>query len=295
MSIIDKRHREEHLHLSDEDVLRFADGELPPKRVAEVREHFDACWECRTRLMDFQNTIADFIRFQHASFDQSIPPIAGRLAQLRLKLRAQVDLQNISPNSGTNFSRLWTLGIAAALALLCMLSIIVKRFAFGGDASTHHQPTALSSAKPIPVFTPGEALQVSAQQVCSSQTHENGRLLPAELRKRVLEQYGMSNARPQDFELDYLITPDLGGAGSVKNLWPEPYYNTIWNARVKDQLEIRLKDLVCSGKIDLSTAQHELASDWIGAYKRYFNTEQPIMPTRRPAVLVVLYPPPSRQ
>ena len=50
----------------------------------------------------------------------------------------------------------------------------------------------------------------------------------------------------------------------------------MWNARVKDQLEDLLPNLVCQGEIDLATAQHDIATDWIAAYKKYFRTSHPI-------------------
>jgi hypothetical protein len=34
--------------------------------------------------------------------------------------------------------------------------------------------------------------------------------------------------------------------------------------------------LVCSGKLDLPTAQHEIATDWIAAYRKYFSTDEPL-------------------
>jgi len=34
---------------------------------------------------------------------------------------------------------------------------------------------------------------------------------------------------------------------------------------VKDRLEQRLHQLVCAGQLDLATAQHDIATDWIGA------------------------------
>ena len=70
-------------------------------------------------------------------------------------------------------------------------------------------------------------------------------------------------------------SPDLGGAANIRNLWPQPYCNTAWTARVKDQLEERLHSTVCSGEIDVSTAQRDLAVDWIAAYKKYFHTDRP--------------------
>ena len=50
----------------------------------------------------------------------------------------------------------------------------------------------------------------------------------------------------------------------------------IWSsARVKDELEERLHQLVCEQKVDLTEAQREIATDWISAYKKYFHTETP--------------------
>ena len=61
-----------------------------------------------------------------------------------------------------------------------------------------------------------------------------------------------------------------------RNLWPEPYGLRSWNAHAKDALENLLPRLVCSGRIDLATAQREMASNWIDAYKKYLATERPI-------------------
>jgi len=33
---------------------------------------------------------------------------------------------------------------------------------------------------------------------------------------------------------------------------------------------------VCLGNLDLSTAQREIATNWIDAYKKYFHTEAPV-------------------
>jgi hypothetical protein len=34
--------------------------------------------------------------------------------------------------------------------------------------------------------------------------------------------------------------------------------------------------LVCTGELDLATAQRDISRDWIAAYKRYFHTERPL-------------------
>jgi hypothetical protein len=33
---------------------------------------------------------------------------------------------------------------------------------------------------------------------------------------------------------------------------------------------------VCHGNLDLATAQHDIATDWISAYKKYFDTDRPL-------------------
>jgi len=42
---------------------------------------------------------------------------------------------------------------------------------------------------------------------------------------------------------------------------------------------------VCSGELDLPTAQQAIASDWITAYKKYLGTDRYVSQTRKPALL----------
>jgi hypothetical protein len=44
---------------------------------------------------------------------------------------------------------------------------------------------------------------------------------------------------------------------------------------VKDALERELHKLVCAGQLDLEKAQHEIASNWIEAYKKYVRASPP--------------------
>ena len=36
--------------------------------------------------------------------------------------------------------------------------------------------------------------------------------------------------------------------------------------------------MVCNGRLELATAQEEIAGDWISAYQKYFRTEAPLPP-----------------
>jgi hypothetical protein len=77
--------------------------------------------------------------------------------------------------------------------------------------------------------------------------------------------YGVGRRSPSDFELDHLISLELGGAPSdPRNLFPEPYAPEP-GARQKDTVENRLNDEVCSGEISLATAQRRIL-DWVKYY-----------------------------
>jgi hypothetical protein len=129
--------------------------------------------------------------------------------------------------------------------------------------------------QPKPDLTPGVARSVAPSDVCGGKSALGSSEIPSTIQQQVFQEYGLTDARSNDYELDYLITPELGGATDVRNLWPEPIGRTEWNAHVKDALEDLLYEKVCSGEIDLATAQHEIASGWISAYKKYFHTDQP--------------------
>jgi 5-methylcytosine-specific restriction endonuclease McrA len=97
---------------------------------------------------------------------------------------------------------------------------------------------------------------------------EKVRNVPDAVKKQVYEEYGITSHKPGEYEVDHLISLELGGSNSIKNLWPQSYSGN-WNAHIKDKLENGLHKLVCSDKLDLKTAQREIAMDWIAAYYKY--------------------------
>jgi len=134
----------------------------------------------------------------------------------------------------------------------------------------HRTLGADSGAIPNVSLTPGATNPVGIQEVCGSRLSTNDPAVPDPLKREVLREYGVNDASANAYEIDYLVTPQLGGATNIRNLWPQPSLNTVWNARVKDALEDRLHNMVCSGQLDLATAQRDLSRNWVAAYKKYF-------------------------
>ena len=135
-------------------------------------------------------------------------------------------------------------------------------------ASTTTSTTAPTDGvpRPDPTFTPGAAIAgVSAAQVCVSGYSKSVRNVPESEKIAVFREYGIDPARSSEYEVDHLISLELGGSNDITNLWPEPYASPE-GARVKDRVENWLHRQVCAGLIDLGTAQREIAGDWYGTW-----------------------------
>jgi hypothetical protein len=117
-------------------------------------------------------------------------------------------------------------------------------------------------------LTPGDTLAVTTRDICQSGYASKVRDVPTSVKDQVYKEYGITSHKPGQYEVDHLISLELGGSNSIRNLWPESYTGP-WNAHIKDKLENQLHSLVCSGKVDLATAQHAIASDWMAAYRSY--------------------------
>jgi len=254
--------RIEESHLNDQELMLAADGELTPGREALVQAHLEACWTCRARKLELENTVAEFVRARNAELDPVLPAAAGPRAMLGARMAEMTAAAQ--PRTGLRWTHL-----AAACAIAAMAVILIGRW----PLLRGHRVAVVSV--PNANLTPGATVLESSTQVCAVPTPKN-RTVPASLQRQVFEEYGLSGAEAKAYEVDYLITPALGGADDIHNLWPQSYSSTVWNARVKDSLEDRLREMVCEGRLDLATAQHDLSADWISAYKKYFHTDRPV-------------------
>src|SRR5262249_43322829 len=80
-------------HLTDEQLLLAADGELSPRDSEEVRVHVEACWACRERQQRIGEAIVDVVRYRDRVVREVAPPSASGSARLAGKLeRLAADL-----------------------------------------------------------------------------------------------------------------------------------------------------------------------------------------------------------
>lgn len=122
-------------------------------------------------------------------------------------------------------------------------------------------------------LTPGATRPVTVTEVCRPGSSKAVRNVPQALKRRVFAAYGIV-PKPGQFEVDHLISLELGGSNAFENLWPQPFFG-FPNAHDKDRLENKLHQLVCSGKLSLPVAQQAIASDWLKALKDYGGSAGP--------------------
>ena len=157
------------------------------------------------------------------------------------------------------------LTLVAGLVILVVMIATAALFGIAGAADL--------PVRPDPSLTPGAVLTTDAGKVCVRGYAKSVRHTPGKLKAAAYDEYGITKQERAGsrFEVDHLISLELGGADTLANLWPESYDTQPWNARLKDKLEDRLHALVCGGSLPLEQAQREIAADWISAYGRYLS------------------------
>jgi hypothetical protein len=265
-------------HLSDQEILLAVDDELAQSQRDRVYAHLASCSMCQMRLTEIEETFAAFAHLRLSESAQQLPPADGARALLRARLAefSSARRSGLRPY----ISGLMTGNLRWVLASTALFFVALGMWALRHEAHPPESLTALVQSNPGPIpdkqLTPGATLPVSRAEVCRTDDSGETHSIPVSIRQKVFQEYRTPESHAAEYEVDFLITPGLGGADDIRNLWPEPYSSTVWNAHVKDALEDRLHDMVCAGQLDLATAQRDIATDWISAYKKYFHTRSPL-------------------
>jgi hypothetical protein len=101
--------------------------------------------------------------------------------------------------------------------------------------------------------------------VCVPGYSSSVRDVPTSEKNQVYAEYGITSHSTGQYEVDHLVSLELGGSNDISNLWPEaaepqPGFHQ------KDAVENYLHAQVCSGAMSLAAAQQLIATDWLSAY-----------------------------
>ncbi len=121
---------------------------------------------------------------------------------------------------------------------------------------------------PDSACTPGAIFaDVTSAQVCVSGYSKSVRNVPSAEKTQSYTEYGISHHSTGEYEVDHLISLELGGSNDIANLWPEPA-DPRPGFHEKDQVENYLHTQMCSGAISMQEAQREIATNWLAVYQR---------------------------
>src|SRR5579859_6758089 len=126
----------------------------------------------------------------------------------------------------------------------------------------------VNGARQDTACTPGDIITTATkEQICRSGYASSVRNVPTSEKDQVYAEYGIYHHAAGQYEVDHLVSLELGGSNSIANLWPEaaspkPGFHE------KDQVENYLHDQVCSGAVSLKQAQIEIATNWLAAYQK---------------------------
>lgn len=141
--------------------------------------------------------------------------------------------------------------------------------AFGqGDSGLVTSPGEHVIMRPQSALTPGNVRTTNVKDICNTRTLSL-RSVSLKTKKSVFEEYGIhcGDQCGKLYEVDHLISLEIGGTNDLKNLWPQPYAEP--GAHQKDVLENKLHALICAGTLTPIQAQKAIASDWWAAYQKY--------------------------
>lgn len=136
---------------------------------------------------------------------------------------------------------------------------------YGVQTKTNH---CIAGVLPDTACSPGAVLTTDSKVVCVVGYTKKVRAVTTATMKKVFKEYDLSWSNRSNYEIDHLISLELGGSNDISNLFPESY--TITNgARVKDTFENYLHSQVCKGLMTLEEAQKEISGDWLSYYQQW--------------------------
>jgi len=140
-----------------------------------------------------------------------------------------------------------------------------------GQPASFGRPTKSSNCVAVggvqdKACTPGAIIpSATVDQICTPGYSSSVRNVPTSEKDQVYANYNINSHFTGQYEVDHLISLELGGSNDISNLWPE-LADPVPGFHEKDSVENYLHSQVCSGKMSLQKAQELIASDWHQVY-----------------------------
>ena len=122
-------------------------------------------------------------------------------------------------------------------------------------------------------LTPGAIATTDTNVFCHSGYSKTVRHTSGRLKHEIYQEYGIDKKSVRA-EVDHRVPLEIGGADIKENLWIQIYDTHPYNATLKDHLENRAREMVCSGQITAEQGQAWFLGDWRLAYDQQFGKPQ---------------------
>lgn len=149
----------------------------------------------------------------------------------------------------------------AAGSILVKRHLIARPSVYLGTVSKTADCKAVDGL-PDRACTPGALFKsVTKNQICLPGYSKLVRHVDEQTKAEVFRRYGISNHDDKQYEVDHLVSLQLGGSNDIANLWPEaakpqPGFHQ------KDIVENLLHDKVCKGEMTLQEAANQITTNW---------------------------------
>lgn len=84
--------------------------------------------------------------------------------------------------------------------------------------------------RPDPKLTPGAVFEVTAAEVCQRGYVRSVRHVDGKTKAMAYREYRIGHHQAGAYEIDHLISLELGGSNDIRNLLPESFDTQPWNA-----------------------------------------------------------------
>ncbi len=135
------------------------------------------------------------------------------------------------------------------------------------DERTQTSNCTINGSLPDHSCSPGAIFETaSTSNICVKGYTKTVRNVSTSLRKKVYAEYTIEYPVPfGSYEVDHIIPLELGGSNDIANLFPEAAEPRP-GFKEKDLVENYLNQEVCAGRVDLLSAQKQIANDWLAVY-----------------------------